>query len=45
MKPKKRQKSSTLKPIPIVGLGASAGGLEALESFFCICRRKRGWPL
>jgi len=34
MKPKKTQKSSTLKSIPIVGLGASAGGLEALETFF-----------
>lgn len=34
MKPKKPRKSTSLKLIPIVGLGASAGGLEALESFF-----------
>jgi two-component system, chemotaxis family, CheB/CheR fusion protein len=34
MKPKKPRKSTPVKPVPIVGLGASAGGLEALESFF-----------
>jgi two-component system, chemotaxis family, CheB/CheR fusion protein len=42
MKPKKAQKSSTLRSIPIVGLGASAGGLEALETFFLHMPPKAG---
>ncbi len=42
MKPKKPKKSSTLKAVPIVGLGASAGGLEALESFFLHMPPKTG---
>jgi two-component system CheB/CheR fusion protein len=33
LKPKKRQVSTSLS-FPIVGIGASAGGLEALEQFF-----------
>src|SRR5664280_2554370 len=33
LKPKKRQVSTSLS-FPIVGMGASAGGLEALEQFF-----------
>jgi chemotaxis response regulator CheB len=33
LKSRKQQKSSP-KPIPIVGLGDSAGGLEALATFF-----------
>jgi two-component system CheB/CheR fusion protein len=33
LKPKKRQISTSLS-FPIVGMGASAGGLEALEQFF-----------
>jgi two-component system CheB/CheR fusion protein len=33
LKPKKRQVSTSLN-FPIVGMGASAGGLEALEQFF-----------
>jgi chemotaxis response regulator CheB len=35
----------TESDFPIVGIGASAGGLEALEIFFHICRRKRTWLL
>jgi two-component system CheB/CheR fusion protein len=34
LKPGKHQKPSSFKPIPLVGLGAPAGGLEALETFF-----------
>jgi two-component system CheB/CheR fusion protein len=30
---------------PIVGIGASAGGLEALESFFVPHLLAAGWPL
>ena len=30
----KKEKVATEKPFPIVGIGASAGGLEAFESFF-----------
>ena len=33
------------QPIPVVALGASAGGLEALEAFFHKCRRPPGVPL
>ncbi|TAN44153.1 MAG: PAS domain S-box protein [Nitrospirae bacterium] len=33
MRPKKK-KLAEIKPFPIVGIGASAGGLEAIEGFF-----------
>jgi len=42
MKPRKRQKPAAPKPFPIVGLGASAGGLEALETFFLNMPPKAG---
>ncbi len=29
-------------PFPIVGIGASAGGLEAFEAFFCACPAESG---
>ena len=31
-------------PFHIVGVAASAGGLEALEKFFDNMRRTAGWP-
>jgi chemotaxis response regulator CheB len=45
LKPRKHQKASTLKAIPIVGLGASADGLEALETFLLHMPPKAGMPL
>ncbi len=38
-------KRGTQRPVPIVGLGASAGGLEALKTFFAAAARDRAaWP-
>jgi two-component system CheB/CheR fusion protein len=33
-KPTKNKPKESLKSFPIVGIGASAGGLEAIEGFF-----------
>lgn len=31
-------------PMPIVGIGASAGGVSALQEFFARIPTRRGWP-
>ena len=35
---------ATTESFPVVGIGASAGGLEAFQEFFAACRPTPGWP-